>query len=64
MGYFKQRQIEKEELRRIAEETAIRAGLLARCPDCRTTCDPLMGAYVQTSRLANHLITYRDDNGL
>jgi hypothetical protein len=39
MGYFKQREIENEDLWRIAEE--VEPGQpLARCPDCRTTSDP------------------------
>ena len=42
-GYFKQREIEYEDLCRI-EEVPIGAAHLAHCPDCGTTYDPLTWA--------------------
>jgi hypothetical protein len=57
MGYLKQLQLENEGLRRIAEEIAIRVGLLARCPFCETMYDPLTWLHVDAYRLANWLIS-------
>jgi hypothetical protein len=57
MGYFKQRELENEGFRSIAEEVAIRAGHLARCPNCGTTYDPLTCRQVEAYRLANALIS-------
>jgi hypothetical protein len=50
-----------EVLRYIAEEVALRAGPLARCPECRETYDPLTWVYEYAYRLANHLISRRDE---
>lgn len=50
-----------ESLLRIAEEVAVQAGLLARCPECQETYDPLTWLYEQAYRLANHLISHRDE---
>jgi hypothetical protein len=61
MGYLKHLQLENEGLRCIAEEIAVRAGLLARCPSCETTYDPLSWRHVESYMLANRLITDRDE---
>jgi hypothetical protein len=63
MSSLKRQADKAETLCRIAEEVAVLTGLLARCPECRETYDPLTWLYEKAYRLANHLITRRDDLG-
>lgn len=60
MGSLKDRSFENDNLLRIAEEVAVRVGLLGRCKECRATYDPLSWVYEDAYKLGNSLITRGD----
>src|SRR5690349_18559795 len=60
MGAAKDRMMEDDDARRVAEAIAVRVGLLKKCEDHHVLIDPLNNNFEEAYAYANSLITKKD----